>query len=509
MPSVDAYFKSIGYEPFREQWSFHRSKARFRVATCGRRFGKSTMAARDAIPKHVLIPDGYVWLVGPNYGLGEKEFRVIWKDLIIKKKFGRDKRVKKAYNVRQGDMFIAFPWGARVEVKSAENPDSLVGEGLHHVIMCEAAKHKQETWDRLIRPALTDFHGSADFPTTPEGFNWIYDLFGFGRDPTLPDYESWKFPSWANSHIYPGGETDSEIELLRATMDPAWFSQEIAADFASFVGRIFPDWDEFLHIRPYVFNPAWKNYITIDFGYTNPLAIVEFQVSPDDRIFVWRVYYKSYKTLIDAIGEYKAQDNPPGYHVNMGFADPADPEGVIVAGQQFGFPFYAPKELKSLYTWLDGIMLMRDFMRADREVSQDEYGTPEYEPSFFVDPSCRAVTKEFSNYRSKDPIKGRNVPELGNKVEDHTIDALRYALVCLYKMGASYSLADVMTEGATELVELSSNAKGVERGAPNRTSELIAANSRSATSIMDLDSDMFGSHEGSIFGGTFTMDKDF
>lgn len=504
MPSVDetmnAYFKSIEYEPHKEQWSFHNSRARFRVACCGRRFGKSVMAARDVTPKHILKPNQMIWFVGPTYFLGEKEFRVVWNDLIVKKKFGRDKRVKRAYNVRTGDMHIHFPWGTRLEVRSAEHSELLVGEGLDHVVMCEAAKHKKETWDRFIRPGLADKRGTADFCTTPEGFNWLYELWGFGRDPDLPEYESWRFPSWLNSAVYPQGKEDPEIKLLQKTMDPEWFLQEIGADFASFVGKIFPDWDEFNHVRHHEFRPEWKNYLAVDFGYTNPLAAVEFQVSPSDQIYVWRVYYKSYKTVPDFVAEYVKQEQPEGYHIDIGFADPADPEGVVMlareftsrlteAGIQEGLQFTAPKKLKTDFTWLDGISLMRQFMKPDRQISEDEYGTPEYEPSFFVDPNCREMIKELSNYRSKESKGGANVPELGNKVQDHTIDAMRYALLCLFKLGVAYSLSDVMDLPAP----VPQPARGWER-----ESALVGAGG-----VID------GSFWGSGSQGTFTWDMDF
>jgi hypothetical protein len=503
--TMAAYFQQVGYDPHKEQWSFHNSKARFRVATCGRRFGKSTMAARDVVPKQLLQKDRMVWLVGPTYLLAEKEFRVIWNDLIIKKKFGKDKRVKKSYNVRTGDMHIYFPWGTRIEARSAEHPDLLVGEGLDHVIMCEAAKHKKETWDRFIRPSLADRRGSADFPTTPEGFNFLYDLWRHGRDPNIPEYESWRFPSWSNTHVYPGGRQDPEILLLEKTMDAEWFNQEIGADFASFVGKIFPDWDEFVHVRPHTYNPAWKNYITFDWGYTNPLAAVEFQVSPDDRIFVWRVYYKSYKTVPDVAAELAEQEQPEGYKVDLCFGDPADPEAVQVMSTELNKRFrekgipsvqvWAPKNLKTDYTWLDGIMLMRQFMKADREVGRDEWGTPTLEPAYFVDPSCLPVIKEHSNYRSKEAIKGRNVPEMGNKIEDHTIDAIRYALVCIFKIGCQNRLADVMgTSSPSELIVVS---------APNAFQKESALVTAGAPDVFD------GSYFGTGAGGFFTGDLEF
>jgi hypothetical protein len=492
--TMAAYFRSIDYEPHREQWLYHKSRARFRVACCGRRFGKSVMAARDVTPRHILKPDQMIWFVGPTYFLGEKEFRVVWNDLIVKKKFGRDKRVKRAYNVRTGDMHIHFPWNTRLEVRSAEHSELLVGEGLDHVVMCEAAKHKKETWDRFVRPGLADKRGTADFCTTPEGFNWLYELWGLGRDPTLPEYESWRFPSWLNSHVYPGGREDPEIVLLQKTMDPEWFLQEIGADFASFVGKIFPDWDEFLSVKPQTYRPDWKNYIAFDWGYTNPLAAVEFQVSPTDQIYVWRVYYKSYKTVLDVGAELLAQEQPEGYHIDLAFGDPADPEAVAMMTRALGVHVYAPKNLKSDYTWLDGINLMRQFMKPDRQVGEDEYGTPEYESSFFVDPRCTPMIKELSNYRSKAPVKGQNVPELGNKVEDHTIDAMRYALLCIFKLGILYSLEDVMDLTPTA-VNYGERAVGWERD-----SALVTAGK---PDVLD------GSFVGSGAGGVFTRDMDF
>ena len=191
------------------------------------------MVARDLEP-YLLQPNKHYWIVGPTYDLAEKEFRVIWRDMIIGLKLGKDPGIDKVYNKRGGTMFINFKrWNTLLEVKSAQNPENLVGESLDKVIMSEAAKHTKETRDRYIRPALGDRRGGADFVTTPEGFNWLYDEWMHGQDPSFIDYDSWKFPSWMNTVIFPGGEQDPEIQLLRRTMSPSAFTQEIGADFGS------------------------------------------------------------------------------------------------------------------------------------------------------------------------------------------------------------------------------------------------------------------------------------
>jgi hypothetical protein len=451
-----AFFNLVNYKPHSvEQAKYHQSTARFKVPCCGRRFGKSTMAGYDLAPQ-MLTPKKRFWIVGPTYDLGEKEFRVVWNSLIIDLKMGRDKRVRKAYNKRSGDMYIELPWQTRLEVRSADHPENLVGEALDGAIMSEAAKQKIETWERFIRPALADRRGWATFPTTPEGFNWLYQLWVLGQNPDFADYESWKFPSWANPAVYPGGRQDPEIKLLEATTTPEWFAQEIGADFASFVGKIFPEWEESTHVRKVEFNPAWPNYMCFDWGYTNPLAAVEFQVTPWDEIRVWREHYQAFTTLEEHIRIIKARPQPEGYRLDMAFGDPADPEAAVYVSQKLVGCWAAP-EVKSL-PWREGIDLMGTFMRPRATGSDlDEYGTPETRPAFLVDFSCPNTIGEFNNYRSQEAVKGKNVPEMGQKIKDHAIDAIRYGILHLFVLGAGSSLSDVMSgEGSMPIGDQSS-----------------------------------------------------
>jgi hypothetical protein len=440
-----AFFQKIGYEPHSPgQWEYHTSGARFKVPCCGRRYGKSTMAARDAEPE-LLVPNRRFWIVGPTYDLGEKEFRVIWNDLIIQQKLGLDKRVKKAYNKKQGEMYIEFPWQTRIEVRSAEHPAGLVGEALDGVIMSEAAKHGRETWERYIRAALADRLGWATFPTTPEGHNWLYDLWQFGRNPRFqPAYESWRFPSWENPHVYPGGRNDPEIKLLEQTTSPEWFMQEIGADFASFVGKIYAEFDELTHVTPVKFKPLRQNYIAFDWGFVNPLAAIEFQVDGFDNVYIWREHYKPYLRLEDHLQILKSREQPDDYHLDCTFGDAADPEAVATVNQYFG-PCIALPEAKA--NWREGVDLVKMFLKTYDSGFVDEYGTPGMVPKLFIDPSCVNTIREFNTYRAVPNLNsGTNehgARSAAEKQDDHALDALRYGLMHKFKLGAQAHLSDV------------------------------------------------------------------
>lgn len=442
--SKSKFFEFIKYRPHEGQKLYHNSNVRFRVPTCGRRFGKSVAAAVDREVDMFRSKDMRGWIVGPTYNLGEKEFRVMWNHLLIQLELIKDKKTKRAYNLRGGEMYIQMPWGARVEVRSATQPESLVGDELDWIIMSEAAKHKEETWQRFVRPALLDRQGSADFPSTAQGYNWYYDLWMKGQNPENKSYESWRMPSWLNTYLFPDGYEDEEIQEIKDSVTEEYFLQEIAADFSTFAGRIYNEFQVDTHCINHVFQPDWPNYIAFDWGFTNPRAVVEFQVSPNDTIYVWRESYRQYTTLVDHIEMLKNRENPDGYHLDLGFGDAADPDAVNTVSEHY-IPVVAMDEAK---TWRTGVELVKRFLKDYHDgISYDEQERPVLYPKYYVDHSCKEHIRELQSYRRKN--QERNTSDLATSVvqkDDHTLDAMRYALMHLYELGSNASLADVMPD---------------------------------------------------------------
>jgi hypothetical protein len=453
-------FKQLGYDPHASQWEYHNSKARFRCAVCGRRFGKSTMAAMDRIAD-LFVPNRMGWIVGPTYDLASKEFKVMWEKLITKKGLGLidDKRVKKNFNLNSGDMFIEMPWGARVDCRSATKPDSLVGEGLHWLILSEAAKQHKETWERSLRATLSDHRGGADLVTTPEGKNWVYDFYKLGRREDHPDYWSSRLPSWMNTHVFPGGRNDPEIKLIEETTLEEWFMQEYGAEFSALVGRIYGEFSEEDHVltQSYEFNPDWPNYITFDWGFAAPLAAMEFQVDPrTGAIYVWREHYETQRTLEWHIETIKDRYNPPGYRLDGGFGDAADPEAVEYVSQHLVHVEADPDSK----LWLSGVRLMKGKLKLTHDgIAFDENLMPIMRPSYFIDPSCENHIEEMLAYRVKrgavaNEFKGVGVVD--PKSSDHTLDAMRYGLMHLFSVGVQHHLEEVRPTWAKTMREQAS-----------------------------------------------------
>ena len=437
-PGIDmgALFKKIEFEPHSDaQWEYCRSKVRFNIPCCGRRWGKS-QAAGHRMTHKLFIPDSYNWIVGPTYKLGEKEFRVVWHDF---RKLDLLKYCKKSYSAKQGDMRIETPWGAVLEVVSADKQDSLLGEGLSHAIMSEAARHHRSTWEQFIEPALSDLLGTCDFPSTPKGFNWYHGLWELGQagvDNTGNTYQSWQFPSWTNPIRYPGGIDNDEIQRIQGIVSKIWFDQEYGASFTALTGAIYEEWNEKIHVKSHEFNPAWPNFLAFDYGFANPFVCLDIQVTPSDDVIVWREYYQSYKTNYEHANILKERNNPPGYRIDGAWGDLRDPDAALTLStvmQTYVGAMDVP--------WGKGVEEIKRQLRV---------------PRLFISPNCPNLIRQMGQLHIRDIQNARQDlnettgdRNIQHKVDDHACDALRYFIGPYFVMGANSHLEDIYGKSYT------------------------------------------------------------
>ena len=202
------------------QLEVHRDPSRFKVLAAGRRWGKTRLGVNECVG--VAIEGKRAWWVSPSYRTSE----VGWRPLrqLSRKIPGTE--------IRLADRMVLFPGGGFVAIRSADNPDSLRGEGLDFVVMDECAFMQPEAWSEAIRPALSDRLGKALFISTPRGRNFFWDLYR--RGGVDPDWASFTYPTSANPYIQP-----SEIEAARAELPEIIFNQEYLADFVDSEGAVF------------------------------------------------------------------------------------------------------------------------------------------------------------------------------------------------------------------------------------------------------------------------------
>ena len=128
--------------------------------------------------------------------------------------------------VARVERMVTLPGGGTAQVRSADDPQSLRGEGLDLAVLDECAYIRQAAWFEALRPTLSDRKGGALFISTPHGINWFRDLWLRGQDDAFPAWQSWTFKTSDNPYI-----DKAEIEDARRTLLSRIFRQEYEADF--------------------------------------------------------------------------------------------------------------------------------------------------------------------------------------------------------------------------------------------------------------------------------------
>ena len=414
------WFNFLGYSPHDGQLKLHypEKDARFFVFVCGRRFGKTWAAAMEATFV-ASQPNKKIWVVGTSYKKARLIFREIWKNMVI----GKEDDVEKC---SEKDMYIRFRWGTTVEGMSADNPSSLVGEGLDFLIIDEASKVSPKIWDMYLSPTVVGRKGKVVFITTPQGYDWVYDLYALGKKDK--DWYSAQLPSWVNQHEFPEGKYDQAVLERKRNMSNELFDQEFGAQFTSLEGRVYPFRDE--DIGDFPFDPKLPTYCTIDFGYRMP-AVLWLQTYTEGGIehikIINEIIHEKDISTDKLIKKILSKD----YRVDAYYGDPA---GGFVQGQ----------------TGLGDIELFRRsgirvHYKRDK-MSRNINSSVSYTRGFFesadglrrvhVDKNCTGIIEDFQNYRFPESLSGKQLKNdpVKDGYNEHGNDAFRYFITNRFPM---------------------------------------------------------------------------
>lgn len=279
---------------------------RFNLLVCGRRWRKTSFSAA-VLAYRANTTRGKFFLWGsPTHDQNKIAFSY------IKNYYGD----KLKYN--QSDMTITFPSQSKIIFRSLHKPDNARGFTLHGVCLDECAFIDPEAWTDVLRPTLMDTRGWAIFTTTPNGYNWIYDI-------TLrSSFKKFIAPSLGvkiDGNILVRSphplENDTlsfeELDSLYRTMDSISFRQEILAEFTESSINIFSG---VIHLSylPSQSLPSQGDFVVagIDFAKTSDYtAISIFKLSDGvfSELFVTRLPHCDYSLQVQILREYLIQYN--------------------------------------------------------------------------------------------------------------------------------------------------------------------------------------------------------
>ena len=222
------------YRPHPGQRALHESDARFRVVSCGRRWGKTLAATAEMIRRAWEKPGSLSFWVAPVLRQSTIAF-----DLVR-----RGMPREAVADIHKVDRRVGLSNGSVIEFKSAEIPENLRGFGIDFLVVDEAAFLAKDLWEEVLRPALSDRRGKALFIGTPKGKNWFFHLFCRGMDEKEPGWQSFSFPTANNPYI-----RADEIEDARRTLPEAVFAQEYLARFIDEGAGVFTGVNDIIRAR--------------------------------------------------------------------------------------------------------------------------------------------------------------------------------------------------------------------------------------------------------------------
>ena len=258
------------------QQTISADKSRFRVVSAGRRFGKSFLSINE-LAKYARMPNTRCLYVAPTYRQAKT---VIWDEL--KTQLYGVNWIKK---VNESDLTITLVNGSTIAIRSSDNKDSLRGTKYNFIVLDECAFMQPDVWYSVLRPTLSDTGGHALFITSPQGRNWIYDLWA--EAGAQQDWSAFSF-----STIEGGWVPQEEIEAAKRDLDPKRFQQEYEAKFVDDQHVVFYAFTED-NIQDKQALPTDRTplHIGMDFN-INPMSAIICQKGADhihvfDEIEIW------------------------------------------------------------------------------------------------------------------------------------------------------------------------------------------------------------------------------
>lgn len=412
----------IPYAPHHAQAHFHSAPHKFKSIITGVGFGKSAAGSNETIRNIVQTPGGVSVVIAPTGKILKFSTMVqFWKFC--------PKEIVLKHNKSESE--ITFINGHKLWYFSADNErhiDRLRGIEIGYFWADEGRMFLGLVWSILLgrlRHPAGPLKGCLT--TTPNGRDWIYRLFEEGLDPVAgkpiankDDYIYWGGNTLQNPHL-----PDEYKRILMATYSGRFKDQEIYGKFTAFEGAVYDNFEHTKHIikgqvkkrkgRIFIQHAGGKITLKhfvggIDKGFTNPMAGYVVGFDADDRAYLLSEFYERRQHNKD-IGRW-FKERRKFYPISSIYVDPSAAE-TIEELEDMGLPAEPADNSVT-----EGI----SHMYGRFEIQSDGF------PRLFVLERCENFIKEIQSYRYADKKEGKHEKEEPLKVDDHGMDAARYAL---------------------------------------------------------------------------------
>lgn len=405
---------AVEYEPS-QMSEFHQAANDLKLLAGGEGAGKSIAGAMEVVGE--LTYWDLVFLVAPAFEQAKKEFDYIADALM---RIGAVRKTEISSPERGQRSLKTVTGGRVVTISSEEGTKAITGTGEEPdmIIMCEAGKNTREIYLACLGRLARRGGKLIMTGTFESSIDWYASLFNRWQNDNPEGGRSFSVPTWKNLFLYPGGENDPKILLLKQSYPDDLFQERFGAKPCPPANLVLKEFDVMTHISSnVVFDPELPVSLWIDPGYSGSHYAVEVVQFVGNEVHIIDEIYTQLALAHRVVDEAKKREW--WSKVSGGVID--------VAGRSHGLGMPSNvevwNELASVYLASrvvgieDGIMVHRRFLK-DPLTGK---------PRLYLNPKCKGAITEYQSWKRKEIA-----PEIYGEPVKYGCDALKainYGLV--------------------------------------------------------------------------------
>lgn len=268
----------LDYTPRDAFKDFHQRSDRWAVLICHRRAGKTVAAVNELIIRALYTKkkNARFAYIAP---FRQQAKMIAWLYLC-------QNTEGIAVEVRESDLSVELPNGAKITLYGSDNPDAMRGIYNDGVVVDEFADCRPSLWTEVILPTLADRKGWAVLMGTVKGARnqlWQFHL----KAQQLEDWYSMLLKADESGIIPP-----EELDILQSQMSEAQFNQEFLCDpnaalLGTYYTTLINKIEKEGHIHDKVkYDPEFPVTVAADLGRSDSTVIIFFQERPDGIAFI-------------------------------------------------------------------------------------------------------------------------------------------------------------------------------------------------------------------------------
>ena len=345
---------------------------------------------------------------------------------------------------------IEFPNGAKIYTAHLKDKDayqSTQGWNINRLLIEEVGQiPREEDYLKLLSSvrSTTDIKPQVFLTANPggSGHNWLKARFGIGqkksgvahRGKVSNRYRIYIPATIDDNPTLKNSDPDyvNFLESLPEPLKSAWRN----GDWDVFAGQYFKEYHPAKHIisdeKAKKLGFGSENnlkYIGIDWGYSAPFCALWIEVTPDNRVFCYRELYGTEKHPMEWGEQIRSMTQED---IVMSLGDPSMWTRNPMSWSNPASQMYSDRSIANALMGDAGDPLVPNLQPANndringwRNLAQMMHYTKDTEPNFFI---IKGTCPNLARTIPEQICDERRPEDLNTTLEDHCVDALRYAL---------------------------------------------------------------------------------